>query len=156
MACHPAQAVSQQADAVLTHLCFHDGLGRQLVRALRRPPTVDDDTGSSQPISCEDRMPETVLRRLAVVCAAAQPPGSGGTTQGGEETVHWLVDDLAASARAWQAAADGISGDSEQGRECSATLEAALEVRTGSTRRRTGGVKHADALLHTSAWYAYA
>jgi hypothetical protein len=69
-----------------------------------------------------------VLRRLAIMCAEAEPPYGEGTAQGGPETVQWLVEELATAAQQWQAA-DAISnGGVSRQEESAATMDAALEV----------------------------
>ena len=126
--CCVVQTVSRQADAVLTHLCFHDSLGRQLGAALRTQPSADDGTDLSPPLSPGSRTLEMMLRRLAVACAEAEPPYSEGTAQGGVETMQWLVEEVATSAQRWQAAIAHSNGGVSEQQASAETSEAALEV----------------------------
>ena len=110
---------------------------------------------------------ETLLRRLAAICAAPEPPEAViGTQRGAQETVEWLMEEAMTAARQCHAAAasDGDAGAAELA-QASGTLAAAVEVtfmlqyrrfwlpiqRTSSIGSRLWSTRplHSDCVNHT-------
>jgi len=128
---HAEQAASRQTDAALAHICFHHGLGRQLADAVLEQNAQHADPQQQPPAHSNDAQPlETLLQRLAAICAAPEPPEADyGTQRGGEETVRWLIEELAMAARHCNAsAAAGDGAGAAKSRHVSSTLAGAVEV----------------------------